>query len=332
MSKKQLQTAQNTQIESGYNNLLQELQSILDTGLTKAYKAVDNIKVQTYWQIGERIVREELQNKERARYGEFLIENLAVDLGISKRNLHEIVQFYNTYPIVRTLSAQLSWSHYTTLIRVDNEKERQFYEQKIIQNSWSVRTLREQIKSNLYRNTSPQEIEELSQTRLPETTSLEVFRNEYSAYDLNFLPMKTKPTEKDIEDEIVKNIDLFLKEMGEGFSFTGRQVPVKMGGQTHYIDLVLFHKGIPCTILVDLKNQKIDSRDVGQMNKYVSYWRDNCQYAYEKPAIGLILCREVNKEEAVYALKDLEDKIFVATYKTKLPNDERLKQAVKKLV
>ena len=115
-------TPQNTGIEKDYQHLVQDLKSILDKGLSKAYKAVDNIKVQTYWQIGERIVREELKYKNRAEYGKALVENLAVDLGFKKRRLHEIVQFYNIYPIVRTVSAQLGWSHYLDLIKMKKEK------------------------------------------------------------------------------------------------------------------------------------------------------------------------------------------------------------------
>lgn len=289
-------TAKNNQISTSkkeidgkYNNLLQELNSILDTGLSRAYKAVDNIKVQTYWQLGERIVREELQHKDRAEYGKYLVEKLAVDLNILKRVLYQIIQFYSTYPMMNSVSSQLSWTHYRNLIFLKDQKERQFYEQKIIQNSWSVRKLQEQIKNNLYQNSSSEEIKKVAQTKLPEKTSLEIFKNDSSIYDFGFFPLGVKHLEKDIEDGILRNIDLFLKEMGEGFCFCGRQVPIKISNQTHSIDLVLFHKAIPCTILIDLKNKKIDSRDIGQMNKYVSYWRKNCQYEYEKDAIGLIL-------------------------------------------
>lgn len=94
----------------GYGELLKDVQSILQKGLGKAYQAVDNIKVQTYWQVGERIFREELKHKERADYGKGIMENLAIDLGFSRRTMFEIVEFYKAYPIVHTLCAQLSWS------------------------------------------------------------------------------------------------------------------------------------------------------------------------------------------------------------------------------
>ena len=112
--KKYLATIKNQSLssEQNYKDLLQELKSILAKGQYAAYKAVDNIRVQTYWQLGERIVREELNNQDRADYGKYLIGELAVDLGIHKRRLYEIVQFYRIYPIVRSLTAQLSWTHY----------------------------------------------------------------------------------------------------------------------------------------------------------------------------------------------------------------------------
>lgn len=332
MAKKNEVTTTSKALEGNYPNLLQELKSILDTGLQTAYKAVDNIKVQTYWQLGERIVREELQHKDRAEYGEYLAEKLSEDLALKKTELFRIIKFYNTYRIVATVSPQLSWSHYRELITVEDEKERLFYQTQAIQHTWSVRKLREKIRNNLYQNTTPEEIQAVFQTKLPETTSLEIFKNDSSAYDFGFFPLGAKYLEKDVEDGIMRNIDLFLKELGDGFGFFGRQVPIKIDGKTHNIDLVLFHKAIPCTILIDLKINKIDSRDIGQMNKYVSYWRKNCQYGYEKDAIGLVLSTGINNEEVAYALEDLERKIFVAIYKTMLPTDEALKSAVRKLL
>ena len=106
---------QNNIVDSDYKKLLDELKSILNKGLYTAYKAVDNIKVQNYWQIGERIVREELKYKDRAEYGKFLLGQLAVDLQIRERGLYEIVEFYKVYPILRSVTAKLSWTHYVDL-------------------------------------------------------------------------------------------------------------------------------------------------------------------------------------------------------------------------
>jgi hypothetical protein len=163
--------------DKDYQDLLRELQGILSKGLHKAYKAVDNLKVQTYWQLGERIVREEFAQKDRADYGKYLVENLASDLGIPKRRLYEIVQFYRAYPIVRALHAQLSWYHYLCLIEVGNDKARAFYEQQAILYSWGYRELQNQIKSQLYEKTSPKEVETAFQTKLPAISPQRLFKD-----------------------------------------------------------------------------------------------------------------------------------------------------------
>ncbi len=126
----------------GYSQLLKDIKSILQQGLSKAYKAVDNLKVQTYWQIGERVVREELEHKERADYGQRILDNLSKDLRLDRRLFYRIVRFYRLYPIVVTVSPQLSWSHYEALIGIEAVHIRQFYENASIRNSWSVRELK----------------------------------------------------------------------------------------------------------------------------------------------------------------------------------------------
>ncbi len=121
--------------EQGYKDLLQELKSILAKGQYAAYKAVDNIRVQTYWQLGERIIREELNNQDRADYGEYLIEYLSMDLEMHRRDLYRIIKFYQCYPIVGSVIPQLSWTHYYRLVDIENEKERLFYQNQAVVHS-----------------------------------------------------------------------------------------------------------------------------------------------------------------------------------------------------
>jgi predicted nuclease of restriction endonuclease-like (RecB) superfamily len=312
-----------------YMVLLQELKSILTKGQYAAYKAVDNIRVQTYWQLGERIAREELKHRDRADYGKYLIYNLAVDLGIKRQRLYEFVQFYRAYKIVRSVSGQLSWTHYRVLIAIEEDKKRAFYQNQAILHSWSVRELRKKIKTSLYEKTPSQEIEEVFKTRLPAIVDTQaVFKN---SYDFQFIELHPQKKEKDLEDKILSNIEPFLKELGEDFCFIGRQAPIKIGGETHHVDLVLYNKAIPCNVLVDLKIGKLKDSDITQMNKYVSYYRRHKQYVHEKDSIGLIICREANKEIVSYALDGLEEKIFIREYKVKLPSEEKIKKAIKKL-
>ena len=316
------------QSDKDYQNLLRELQSILSKGLYKAYKAVDNLKVQTYWQLGERIVREELDHKDRAGYGEFMVENLAVDLRIPKRNLYRIVKFYRCYEKMASLMPQLTWTHYYHLVDIDDPAKRTFYERRAVLHSWSVRELERQVKENLYEHTGPDQVKETFQTRLPAVQPYDVFKD---AYDFDFIQLEHHESEKDLENKILLNCPTFLKELGEDFAFLGNQVPIKIDGETHFIDLALYHRGIPCMILLDIKMGKFDSRDIGQMNKYIGYWRRHKQYEHEKDTIGLIICREAGREEVVYALDGLEEKIFVAEYKVKLPSEMKIKKAFRDL-
>jgi len=308
-----------------YGNLLNELKSILNKGLARAYKAVDNIKVQTYWQIGERIVRDEIENKERADYGQFLIKNIAADLNIDQKELYKIVKFFRLYENVVTLSRQLSWNHYVELIRIENHIERSFYQTKTVNENWSVRELRSQIRNDLFNNSISNNENLPARKRQSISNALEIFKAEY---DLGFAG--TYQNEEELESGIVHNIDSSLRELGHEIAYCGRQVPIKIDGLNHYIDILLYHKGIPCNILVELKTRKLDARDVGQMNKYVNYFRGNRQYEHEKDTIGLIICSETGIEEAQYALCGLEEKIFIATYQPKLPTIDQLKNAVKK--
>jgi len=226
------------------------------------------------------------------------------------------------------VSAQLSWSHYVELVDIVDSQERAFYERQAVLYSWSVRELRRQIKNRLYEKTPKKEITETFKTKLPAIRTHEVFKD---TYDFSFVELEYREGEKALEDKILSDFEKFLQELGEDFAILGRQQPIKIDNTTHYIDLVLYHRGIPCVILVDLKIGTLDSRDVGQMNKYIGYYRRNKQYEHEKDTIGLIICKEAGKEEVMYALDGLEKKIFIAKYKVKLPSEEKIKKAIQSL-
>ncbi|MBU4501280.1 MAG: DUF1016 family protein [Nanoarchaeota archaeon] len=310
-----------------YKALLGDIKSILNKNLTKAYKAVDNIKVQTYWQIGERIAREELKHKNRADYGRRVIENLAKDLGLSKRTLYEIAQFYDTYPIVRTVSAQLSWSHYTTLIKINSKPKRDFYESISLQNSWSVRELRKRIGNKEFEKAKKKgEIIVRLPKQLPAPE--DVFKE---SYDWDFLELERSHEEKELEKALLNRIEKVLLEFGNGFAFMGSQMKILIAGQYHKIDLVFYHRLLRCLVLVELKIGKFRREFVAQMNEYLTYMREHDMLEGEKDPIGLIICKEKEEEEVHYALGRLRKEIFVAEYKTKLPSEEEIKSKVKKM-
>src|SRR3990167_2459982 len=322
--KKSLQKSEKLE---GYAHLLAEVRSILDKGLVKTYQAVDNIRVQTYWQVGERIFREELKHKDRADYGKRIVQQLAQDLGFSRTTMFAIVQFYHCYPIVQALLGQLSWSHFFALIRIANPKERRFYEVQIIKNSWSSLELEKRMKNKEYEKAI--KVGKVSLT-LPRKASgpEEIFKDTY-AWD--FLQLEDGHTEKDLEDGLVASIRDTLLEFGYGFAFMGQQVKIKVGKQHHYVDLLFYNREIPCLVVIELKTEKFKDEHVGQMNTYLNYFREHEKMPWEKDPIGLIICKEKDAEEVHYALGGLEEKIFVAEYKAALPLEKDIAKRLRKL-
>ncbi|MFH1828470.1 MAG: PDDEXK nuclease domain-containing protein [Nanoarchaeota archaeon] len=309
-----------------YNQLLEDIKSILKKGLNKAYKAVDNIKVQTYWQVGERIVREELQHKERADYGKELIKKLAVDLSIHERTLYRVWHFYKVYPILTTVLSELSWSHYLVIMDIKRREERSFYEVQSIKGSWSVRELRKRIKDKEY--------EKIKKTghltiklplRLPAPEN--IFQN---IYDWNFLELERNYSERQLEEALLSNIQKILLEFGHGFAFMGSQQKILIAEQWHKVDLIFYHRFLKCVVLVELKTEKFKPEFVGQVNKYLTYFREN-KLETERDPIGLIICKEKDNEEVHYALGKLNEDVFVVEYKTHLPSEGEIKRKLKHL-
>lgn len=327
MSKNKLskETSQQTGLE-GYNDLLRDIQSILQKGLSKAYQAVDNLKVQTYWQVGERVVREELAHKDRADYGKYLIDKLSVDLGFRRDELFRIIQFYRTYPIVVTVSRQLSWSHYLELITIKKDEERQFYEAQSIRNSWSVRELRDKIKNNEYK-TAKKEGQVITKVSIPLPSPDEVFKN---TYNWDFIELDEKHSEKELEDGVLNNIQKVLLEFGKGFAFVARQQRVLIAGQWEKIDLLFYHILLKCYVIVDLKARDLQRGDIEQITRYLTFYREQ-KIEGDRDPIALIICRGHKRLDVYYSAGKNRDDIFVAEYKTKLPSEEEIKRKLGKI-
>ena len=289
-----------------YDALLGEVRGLLETSRNRAYQAVDNIRVQAYWQVGERIVRAELEHRERADYGTRVIERLARDLRMARRLLFEIVQFYRTYPLAHTLRAEISWSQYGVLMRVGDARARAFYEGQAARNGWSVRELEEQVRSDLYARSVRE-----GPAAVPTGITVEAARPEDAfrgVYHFEVPGLPAAFSEDDLERALLTHFERFVAELGPDFYIRRRQQPLTIDGQVHRIDLELY---------------------VGQMNKYVNYYRERVpRYPWEKPPIGLIICARAGQEEVRYALGGLEEKIFVAEYRVKLPSEEKIKRGL----
>ncbi len=309
----------------GYQQILQDVRAILGRAVLLAHKAVDQARLNAYWKVGERMVRGELENKDRADYGSHLVANMAKDIGISRYELARMMDFYRTYPIVATAPQQLSWSHIRELLPLVEEKRR-FYELKAVDERWSVAELRRSIRRNLYEQFKKGH-RAIPVKKLPSLPASEGIFKE--SYHFDFLDLSRDFSERELEDALCERAIQVLTELGKHFSLVGRQVKILIDGNWESIDLVFFHTRIHCYILVELKKEKFKKDFVGQMNGYIEYYRHHEESAGDNPTIGLILCKDIGYEEAVYALGGLEEKIFVAKYRVNLPSQKAITRELK---
>ena len=232
-----------------------EIKQILAQARQKSYQAVNSAMVEAYWLIGKRIVEEEHNGKERADYGKEIIKNISEEMtrefgkGFSKRTIWEIRQFYTTFPdfsIVRTLSAQLSWSHFQRIAKVQNEQARIYYLKEAAANNWSVRTLDRNISTLYYqRLLSSQQKETVINEMLEKTQD---FQNNISEFIKNpavleflNLPTNYSYTEAEFEKALIDNLQHFILELGKGYSFVARQKHIRTETADFYIDLVFYN-------------------------------------------------------------------------------------------
>lgn len=307
-----------------YTALLKDIKSILQKGLVKAYKAVDNIKVQTYWQVGERIAREEIEN-DRADYGQEIIKNISIDLKIHERTLYRIFKFYKTYPILTTVLSELSWSHYILLMDINNFEQRKFYEIQAVKESWSVRELKKRLNNNEFEKAKKKgEITITLPTHLP--CPEDVFKENYN---WDFISLDEKHSETELENALLDNIQKVLLEFGTGFAFMARQQKVLINNQWHKIDLLFYHVLLKCYIIVELKARDLRQGDIEQVTKYITYFRER-KIGEDKDPIALIICKNHDKIDVYYSAGKNKENIFVAEYKTNLPSSQEIKDKLKK--
>jgi predicted nuclease of restriction endonuclease-like (RecB) superfamily len=225
----------------------------------------------------------------------------------------------------------LSWSHYVTLLRVKNDDERSFYEIEATQNNWSVRELKRQYDSSLYERIAlskdKKKVKQLAEKGQLIEKPEDVIK---SPYILEFLGLDEKAayTESDLETAIISKIEHFLLEMGKGFLFGGRQVRFSFDDEDFYVDLVLYNRLLQCFVLVDLKIGKLKHQDVGQMQMYVNYYDRFVKKDFEKPTVGIIICKDKSDAVVEITLPDGNKTIFAKEYKLYLPSKAALKALV----
>jgi len=308
----------------GYREILQDVQEILLKARSRAYQAIDKLKVEAYWEVGQRITKGELENKNRADYGKAVIMRLSLDTGIDKSTLYDAHHFFKEYPNFRTVCGKLTWSIWRRLIYIADAEEREFYRLKSNEENWTFRRFVDACKTKQFQKRSRKRSLEVASPPVLENPQ-EVFRE---VYDFDFLKLPTPFKEYDLENAMLEKTIRVLTELGSHFCLAGRQVRILIDGNWDRIDLVFYHSKLHAYILADLKRGAFRGEYIGQMNKYIEYYRHNEETQNDNPTIGLILCEDIGYEEAVYALGGLEKKIFIAQYRVKLPSE---KQIAKKL-
>ena len=336
MKKNIVNTEVNKKLFDDIRNLIEESKGLVAT-------TVNSSMTMLFWNIGERVNGDILNNK-RAEYGEQIVVTLSRQLvreygnSFEEKNLRRMVQFATVFPdekIVVTLSRYLSWSHFISLIPLKQPLQREFYAEMCRIEKWGVRTLRQKIDSMLYERTAiskkPNKLIKREIKNLRENDILTpdlVFRDPYL---LNFLGLKNSFTEKALEDAILRELEKFILELGQGFTFIERQKRMIIDNEDFNLDLLFFHRKLKRMIAIDLKLGKFKAAFKGQMELYLRYLEKYEMQPGEKSPLGLILCAEGNKEQ-IELLRLDKSGIKVAEYLTELPDKKLLQQKLHKVI
>ena len=318
------------------NNYISEIKKILKNARQKAYIAVNSAMVEAYWEIGRRIVEEEQRGKERAEYGKEIVKNLSKELteefgkGFSRRTLWEMRKLYvyfSDYEKVRTLFAQLTWSHFQKVLRVSSEKARIFYLTEAAENMWSVRTLDRNI-STLYYNRivasiDKKTVEDEMKDKTKKLQAEEFIKNPVVLEFLD-LPTNMSYTENELEKALTDDIQKFMMELGKGFAFVERQQHIRTENSDFYIDLVFYNYILKCFVIVELKTEKLTHQDIGQLDMYVRMYDDLKKQENDNPTIGLLLCTETDRTIIKYSVLNDNKNLFASKYVNYLPSEEEL--------
>ena len=305
----------------GYTDWLTDLKLRIHSAQQRATLAVNRELVLLYWQIG----RDILARQAEQGWGAKVIDRLAHDLrtafpemkGFSPRNLKYMRAFAEAWPdaaFVQEVLAQLPWYHQLALLdKLNADDARRWYAHKAIEHNWSRNVLVMQIETR-QRERQGTAITNFEQ-RLPKPQSDLARESLKDPYRFDFLGLTDEAQEREIESALVRHVTQFLLEMGAGFAFVGRQVPLDVGGDDFFIDLLFYHLKLRCYVVIELKASKFKPEHLGQLGFYLTAIDAEIKNEQDNPTIGLLLCKSKNKVVAEYALRDNTQPLGVAEYK-----------------
>jgi predicted nuclease of restriction endonuclease-like (RecB) superfamily len=328
----------NNEIQHKTSSFVEQIKLLIKEAQINVVKSVNTIMVQTYFELGRRIVEHEQEGKDFTNYGDFVLEKLSKDLtsefgkGFSKRNLELIRKFYLTYKIAKSpISQSISWTHYLNLMRINNEDERRFYEIETEKNNWSVRELERQINTSLYERLALSK-DKKGVLKLAENGQLiekasDLIKDPYILEFLN-LSESNSYNETELEQGLINKLEHFLLELGKGFTFVGRQVRFTFDEEHFRVDLVFYNRLLKCFVLIDLKIGKLKHQDLGQMQMYVNYYDRYVKLEEENKTIGIILCKDKKDTLVEITLPENNEQIFASKYELILPSKKQLQQVI----
>lgn len=285
-----------------------------------AMQLVNRELIFMYWHIGKIIL-------ENSEWGNKFIDNLSIDLklefpeikGFSIRNLKNMKKFaeeYSDFEFVQSVTAQITWTHNVLLLdKIKDIEIRKWYINETVKNGWSVNILEMQIDSKLYERQAISEKVSNFPNTLPNVQSDLALQTMKDPYIFDFISLKGKVKELEIENAMINKIKDVLIELGNGFAFVGNQYKLTVSNKDYFIDLLFYHLKLKCYIVVELKAREFEPTDAGQLNFYLSAIDDLVKDENDNPSIGLLLCKTKDKFTAEYALKDINKPIGVSEYK-----------------
>jgi len=306
------------------------IKGLIDQSRNRVYRTVNTEMINLYWNIGKIIV-EKQNGQDRAKYGDYLIENLSNRLinefgkGFSTRNLKRMRKLYLYYPKRTTLLSQLTWSHYLELIKIDDESKRNFYMNECIKSNWNVRELQRQSATLLYErilvSKDKSKISELSKNGNSIYENKDIIKDPFV---LEFLDIKENADylESDLEKNIIEHLKEFLLELGKGFTYVGNQVRITIDTDHFYPDLVFYNRILKCFVIIDLKIGKVTHRDIGQMQMYVNYYDREIKEKDENKTIGILLSTNKNETLVKYTLPEDNKTIFSSEFRLTIPSEK----------
>ncbi len=349
-----------------FGQLAELIQQVHNATQTESVKAINRMLTLRNWIIGYYIVEYEQKGSDRAQYGDRLLKALEKSVntkGLTATLFYHAREFYSDYPQIRDyilntisptvsvksqsrisptvsdklktpaekLISHLSFSHIVEILAVKEPLARYFYETECIRCNWSVRELRRQIATDLYvragASKNPEKL--LKPLEIPARQIQDEIKQPFF---FEFLGLNARDVieEKDLEQALINHLQEFLLELGKGFCFEARQKRIIIDDEYYYADLVFYHRILHCNVIVELKNDEFHHEYLGQLNAYVSYYKENEMNNGDNPPVGILLCTKSGKKMVEYALAGMDNHLFVSTYKLQLPDESTLEEFLMK--